>query len=1091
VQSRGELAWPLLSECATSAPTRPLREAFPPMMQTAPLPLTSGSAPSLSTQRGDPGSRENAVRVALLATLTVVFAADLLTPAGVAIWIFYIVPLVIGSFSRNPRLPMFVGLVVTVALLLGMAMSAKGLVPMWLVHTNRGFGIAVFWAVAVVTQRLVVARLVSEREELIQDMRVRLLGDLQGASTEGEIGTRLLRRCAEELGVLAGAFYVVEGGRVHREAGLGLAPELARAADLPLGEGMVGEAAVAGGLRIIHDVPADGLRITSPLGSARPAEILIAPARAGEHCHAVIELCAQRPFSDAERILFERSGESIAAAVRAAAHQRRVRELLDETQRQAEELQVQQEELRVQNEELEVQSRTLQESQSRLEQQQSALERAHGDLAERAAVVEEHRNRLLEAQGELVKRTEELERASGYKSEFLANMSHELRTPLNSSLILAKLLAENKHGNLTPDQVRSAETIHAAGSDLLTLINEILDLSRIEAGHVEVLVEDVPVADTVHTLSRFFRPVSEQKQVDFQVAVERDVPPTLPTDAVRQQQVLRNLLSNAFKFTSRGSVRLHVYVADDTHVAFAITDTGEGIPHDKLEVVFEAFRQADGTTQRRHGGTGLGLTISRKLARRLGGDVTVESKVGEGSTFTLLLPRTREPLERAERPRPSAPPPPPRIPLRPAPAPQPAPRAPEPAAPRAPALDDDRLGLGVGERWVLVVEDDLRFAEILRDLAREQHFKCVVASTAHEALATCREHTPSAVILDVHLPDGSGLWVLERIKAEPKTRHVPIHVVSGENYTQQALELGASGYVLKPVDRNRLVDTFRRLEERLDQSVRQVLIVEDNPLQRESLVALLSAENVDIVSAASGDEALALLRDRTFDCMVLDLSLADTSGFELLDAMALGESFSFPPVIVYTGREVTPSEELRLRRYASSIIIKGARSPERLLDEVTLFLHKVEAELPEGAQRMLRGARDRESALAGRRILLAEDDVRNVFALCSFLEPKGVSLRIARNGKEALAAIEESARDPEKSVELVLMDVMMPEMDGLTAMRELRKRPEFAKLPIIALTAKAMPDDRDKCLKAGASDYVSKPLDLDKLTSLIKVWLPK
>jgi CheY-like chemotaxis protein len=367
----------------------------------------------------------------------------------------------------------------------------------------------------------------------------------------------------------------------------------------------------------------------------------------------------------------------------------------------------------------------------------------------------------------------------------------------------------------------------------------------------------------------------------------------------------------------------------------------------------------------------------------------------------------------------------------------------------------------------------------------------VVASTAHEALATCREHTPSAVILDVHLPDGSGLWVLERIKAEPKTRHVPIHVVSGENYTQQALELGASGYVLKPVDRNRLVDTFRRLEERLDQSVRQVLIVEDNPLQRESLVALLSAENVDIVSAASGDEALALLRDRTFDCMVLDLSLADTSGFELLDAMALGESFSFPPVIVYTGREVTPSEELRLRRYASSIIIKGARSPERLLDEVTLFLHKVEAELPEGAQRMLRGARDRESALAGRRILLAEDDVRNVFALCSFLEPKGVSLRIARNGKEALAAIEESARDPEKSVELVLMDVMMPEMDGLTAMRELRKRPEFAKLPIIALTAKAMPDDRDKCLKAGASDYVSKPLDLDKLTSLIKVWLPK
>jgi CheY-like chemotaxis protein/two-component sensor histidine kinase len=621
----------------------------------------------------------------------------------------------------------------------------------------------------------------------------------------------------------------------------------------------------------------------------------------------------------------------------------------------------------------------------------------------------------------------------------------------------------------------------------------ILDLSRIEAGRLEIQPAPVELGRLVETLQQIFQPVASQKNLAFKTLIGPETPGTITTDPLRLQQILRNLLSNACKFTEAGKVSLYVSQAGPNRVSFTVRDTGVGIPLEKQEVIFEAFMQADGTTQRKYGGTGLGLTISRELARRLGGEISVESAPGQGSTFTLVLPTelARQPSrerfpEAGAAPRPKASPaaghraPSPERPARQPPA--------EPA--RKPSLDD-RERLEPGDRSILLIEDDEAFAGIVCDLAREMRFRCLVAASAGEGLNLAEQYNPSAIVLDIHLPDGSGLAVLERLKSHTATRHIPVHIISITDYTQQALEMGAIGYAIKPVMREQLVSAFRKLEQKLEQQVRRVLVVEDVAAQRESLAHLLRTGGVEVIPVGTGSEALSKLKEATFDCMVLDLSLPDMSGYDLLDKMASGEAFSFPPVIVYTGRTLTRDEEERLRRYASSIIIKGARSPERLLDEVTLFLHQVESRLPQEHQRMLRELRGREAALEGRTLLVVEDDVRNIFALSSALEPKGAKVRIARNGKEALQALDRAAHEPDAAVDLVLMDIMMPEMDGLTAMREIRKRPEWKKLPIIALTAKAMPDDRALCLQAGANDYIAKPLDVDKLVSLIKIWMPK
>jgi signal transduction histidine kinase/DNA-binding response OmpR family regulator/CHASE3 domain sensor protein len=920
-----------------------------------------------------------------------------------------------------------------------------------------------------------------ERQAWLQLGEMGLSNRMQGEQRLEQLGSNVLEFLAQYLDAQLGSIYIAERGSFRRFGGYALPATANPHETLRAGDGLLGQAAKNLLPMRVERVPEDYFAVESSLGRAKAAELLLAPATLNGRAHAVVELAFFRAVDPLEMELLTTVSESIAIAVRASKDRTQLEELLEETQRQAEELQAQQEELRVSNEELEEQGQVLREAQSRLENSQAELEQTNAQLEEQAQLLEKQKDELSRAQETLLERAADLERTNQYKSEFLANMSHELRTPLNSSLILAKLLADNKDGNLTTEQVKFAQTIESAGNDLLALINDILDLSRIESGKIELQIETLPLLPAVDDVLKTLRPIAAEKGLSLDLEVADSAPAQVSTDPHRLGQILKNLLSNAIKFTERGSVTLTVS-SNEGFLDLAVRDTGIGIATHHQQAIFEAFRQADGSTHRKYGGTGLGLSISRDLAHRLGGEIRVQSAPGEGSTFTLRLP-----IEfsgpRAETP------------------PAPAPAAPpgrEPSPPRPPSrpapksdIEDDRDALKADARVILVIEDDLAFAAVLRDLARELGFQCITTHTANDGLWAAEHYRVSAILLDMNLPDHSGMGVLDQLKSNPATRHIPVHVASVDDFSREALELGAVGYALKPVPREELVRAIRTLEQKFSQALRRVLVVEDDARQRESVRQLLSTNDVEIVDVATAAEALAALRASTFDCMVMDLSLPDLSGYELLERMGEQEDIAFPPVIVYTGRSLTRDEEHRLGRFSKSIIIKDARSPERLLDEVTLFLHQVETKLPPERQRMLKEVRKRDAALEGRRILVVEDDVRNVFALSSLLEPKGVKIEIARNGKEALTALAQSQTDPGKKIDLVLMDLMMPEMDGLTAMREIRKLPQWRKLPIIALTAKAMKDDQQQSLNAGANDYIAKPLDVEKLLSLIRVWMPK
>jgi CheY-like chemotaxis protein/CHASE3 domain sensor protein len=904
---------------------------------------------------------------------------------------------------------------------------------------------------------------------------------MQGDQPLERLGSNLLGYLAGFLQAQVGAIYIADGGHYRRFAGYALAPG-AEAAPLRPGDGLIGQAIKDNQTLRVCSVPEGYLSIVSATGAGTPNELLILPASIDGVVHAVIELGFFGATLPEARELLSRSSEPVAVAVRAAKDRRRLEELLQETQRQAVELQAGQEELRVSNEELEEQGRALRESQASLEAQQMDLEHANSQLEEQTQLLEHQKDALAKAHGFVTARSDELRRANEYKSEFLANMSHELRTPLNSTLILAKLLADNKEGNLTEQQVKFARTISSAGNDLLLLINDVLDLSKIEAGKIDLAPEKISVSGIVDNLLKTFQPTAEQARLEFSIKVEPGVPEFIETDPQRLGQILKNLLSNAFKFTQKGEVAVRVMLVQPGTLSFTVRDTGVGIAPHQQDVIFEAFRQADGSIHRKYGGTGLGLSISRDLAALLGGAITVQSEVGVGSVFSLSLPTQFKHAHQAPA----------------APAAKPAPDESEalpelrsaPDAARRASPEDDRDSITPGGRVILTVEDDAAFAMILRDLVREMGFQCICAGSAGEGLEAAARYQPSAILLDVHLPDHSGLGVLDQLKRNPKTRHIPVHMMSVADHRREAMGLGAIGYVMKPAQRQQLIDALHRVEAKFLQSMRHVLVVEDDPRQRESIRQLLSNGDVQITAVANAGDALEQLKTTTFDCMVVDFNLPDLSGYDLLEKMSQQEDVPFPPVIIYTGRALSRDEEQRLRRFSKSIIIKDARSPERLLDEVTLFIHQVESKLPPEHQQMLKTARNREAALEGRRVLVAEDDVRNVFALTSVLEPKGVSVVIARNGREALSALANGGRDG-VPIDLVLMDIMMPEMDGLTAMREIRKESRWKNLPIIALTAKAMADDQEKCLAAGANDYISKPLDVEKLLSLVRVWMPK
>ncbi|MFG5409305.1 response regulator [Piscinibacter sakaiensis] len=1003
------------------------------------MPLTENFVPP-AAEAATTGRRDRVMWAAILALQLAVLAWDAVTPLGKTEWVTHLLPPVLTLFQSRRSAPLWSGALAIACLGLGFEFSATGTIT----DPTQALLNRLVGAVCVAVLSVVIWVALSQREHLRRQLWLRhgesLLGQrLVAAETPETLGAACCETLCRWLGADLGVLYRRDGAQLVPCGGHGVEAETLTAW-LAVGEGLVGQ--------VCADGPA--------LGRSQPQHVVLMPLRAAGGTAGVIELgfAGSLPSPDRLEELAERIALKAGMALRGAIDARERQALLEETQRQAEELQAQQEELRVSNEELEEQGRVLRESQAELESQQSALEQSNAQLAVHARSLEQQKQALLVSQRDLAERGEALARANRTKSEFLANMSHELRTPLNSSLILSRLLMDNRDGTLSEEQVRFARTIHESNNDLLGLINEILDLAKIEAGHADLQPQTVRLAEVTARLRAVFEPLARQKGLGLTLALEDAAPATLETDPQRLQQVLRNLLANAIKFTARGEVTLVVRPgASAGGVRIDVADTGPGIPADKHEVIFEAFRQADGSTSRQFGGTGLGLSISRELVQRMGGRILLDSAPGRGSVFSVELPAQT-------------------------------PEGPTAPADARPAGDAD--GVAEGRRVLLAVEDDSRFAAVLRQLVEEMGFDCALAGSGEEALRLARELKPSGILLDVMLPDLSGLAVLERLKRDPATRHVPVHVVSSQERSQTALELGAVGHVVKPARREDLVAAIRRLEDKLDQPVRRVLVVEDDADLRDGLQRLLGGPTVEITTVGTVADALQALQRTTFDCMVTDLALPDASGFELLERMAADEARAFPPVIVYTGRALSRDEELRLRRHSRSIIVKGARSPERLLDEVTLFLHSVESQLPGEQQRLLGLARRRDAVLDGRTILLAEDDVRNVFALGSVFEPHGVRLEIARNGREALQKLQSVP-----AIDLVLMDVMMPEMDGLTAIRAIRERLGPAELPIIALTAKAMADDRQQCLEAGANDYLPKPIDVERLLSLCRVWMPK
>ncbi|MBW7475162.1 response regulator [Paenibacillus oenotherae] len=934
-----------------------------------------------------------------------------------------------------------------------------------------------------------------------------------------------IERLVPLVGASYAGLYVREGfgqdNRLKLQGSYALHDENLFEQSFAMGEGLVGQCARSREIIEITELPPSYVKVRSGIGEASPGMLLLLPVMYQDSQLAVIELAALEPFSATHRELLRELAENCGIILNNLFGRMRIETLLRESQALSEELQAQseelisqQEELRSSNERLEEQTSTLKKSEELLQSQQEELEQSNEELLQKTHLLEqqmkktEQKNEQIErTKAALEKQTVQLALSSKYKSEFLANMSHELRTPLNSLLILSQMLMDNKGGNMSGKQVEFATTIHSSGSDLLKLIDEILDLSKIGAGKMNLVTERVPLTELTNSLYNGFHPISQQKGLQFDTTIDEDVPAEMYTDSHRVKQVLKNLLSNAFKFTQSGSVHLHVRIEQPLEdnmapadkgrmLAFEVRDTGIGIPEDKQEMIFEAFQQVDGTTSRIYGGTGLGLAISRELSALLGGTLAVKSTEGSGSVFTLYLPEFHV-VESA---------------------------APIPvgvggrslaqnlsygledaaiqAAPSllagdaaelhadmrqaAQVVEDDRDRIEPEDQVVLIVEDDMHFARVLLDITRSRGFKGIVALQGDDGLAFARTYKPDAILLDIMLPVMDGWSVLHHLKHDADTRHIPVHVISVMEDVQQGLAMGAIAYLKKPATKERLDQLFMQIESFLNRDLKHLLVVEDDAVLRTSIVELVGHDDVAISAVSTGREAMSLLDTQHFDCMILDLGLPDINGFELLDSIRQNEKLRDLPIIIYTGRELDKKEELQLRKYAETIIIKDVKSPERLLDETTLFLHRVVAELPEEKRNVLRKLHSVEAIFEGKAILIVDDDIRNVFALSSALEGYNMNIHFAENGLEALDMLE---KHPD--IQLILMDMMMPEMDGYETMSRVRMMPAFERLPIIAITAKAMKEDRDKCIEAGASDYIAKPVNIDQLLSLMRVWLYK
>ncbi len=871
------------------------------------------------------------------------------------------------------------------------------------------------------------------------------------------------------------------------------------------GEGLVGQAALEKKVILFTDVPEDYVWIESSLGQSIPRTIIVIPLIHEEEVQGVIELGGDFAVDSRLLTFAEQVNSVIGVAINGTIANDRLKVLLEQTRKQSERLKSQQEELQKANQELEEQTETLRESEARLQLQQEELQTSNEEMEEKNQLLEEQKSvneeknrNLQEKQREIEEKARQLELATKYKSEFLSNMSHELRTPLNSILLLAKMLADNDEKNLSEDQIESAASIHRGGQTLLHLINDILDLSKIEAGRVELNISAIRPATIKADFEMEFNHLAKEKGLDFKTEIGDNLPDTIITDVYRLEQIIRNLLGNAFKFTEHGGVTLKITRPDSASeisrvdldpgntVRISVTDTGPGIPADKRDQIFEAFRQVDGSISRRHGGTGLGLSISRELADLLGGEITVESETDNGATFTLYIPQILTVVEGGSEPF--------EVPL-----PAPAKRIPKteettpetdaatpvrPESPTAMAPELEVKEINPSEKRMLIVEDDPEFSSILANFFRKSGYESIIAPTGEKGVKYAIEYQPTAIILDIGLPGIDGWTVLGELKNNSDTRHIPVHIMSAYDDSQEGLKKGAVGYLTKPVSIDGLRAALGKIEHVLDNDVKELLVVEDDRDLRNNILKLMSTRDIHATTAETGQQAMELLRANMFDCMILDLGLPDISGFTLLDEIERDTSIGRLPVIIYTGRDLTMEETDKLQKYSSSIVLKNARSMDRLLDETALFMHRVEQEMPESHRKIIQEIREKDSGISGKRVLLVDDDMRNAFALSKFLKSKGVEVSIADNGQKALGLLES-----EPVPDIVLMDIMMPVMDGFEAMKAIRSRPEFKDLPILALTAKAMDTDREECLRCGANDYLSKPIDTKKLLSMLRIWM--
>lgn len=920
--------------------------------------------------------------------------------------------------------------------------------------------------------------------------------ELQTAQTPADYAQALVSQIAPRIDAPIGVFFAwnEEEKQLHLQGSYGFQRRKHLGLQYGLGDGLIGQAALERKRISVQQVPDDFFGVHSALGEAQPRHLVAVPLLLKDRLLGVFEFGTFGHFNATQEAFIDSVLPTVALGLDNICRADETQLLLDHTRAQAEELQVsqlalqaQEEELRATNEELqgktvelEEQAQRLSASEEELRVQAEELQASNEELRQKTEVLNEQKDVLQVLQRETEFKAQELARASQYKTDFLANMSHELRTPLNSLLILSKELAENESGHLDVEEVEAAAVIHDSGSNLLRLINDILDLSKIEAGKMDVHREEVKIDAITREVTRHFRHMAMENRLEFAIDVAPSMPDALVTDRSKLQQVLNNLLGNAFKFTREGSVTLHMAMADsamltrigaaadDQHVALTVRDTGIGIPEERLDSIFEAFEQVDSSTSRHYGGSGLGLAIARRLAQLLGGQLVVDSEQGKGSSFSLVLPLLSAGLSSAVAATQAS------IEQRPAPTPGPARAA---TAQLIDWIPDDRHAIAAGETVILTVEDDPAFARILVDLIRRKGHRALAAADGESGLELARRYRPTGILLDVMLPGMDGWSVLQHLKHDPVTAAIPVHFISAVDEAARGVALGAVGYLTKPVDRKALVAAFDHLLDVAGKIVRKLLLVDDDPDSRLALTRLLQADNVEIDQVASGEEALERIATHSYDCIVLDLNLGGISGIEFLEKAAT--LVAVPPVVIYSGQDLSREDSLKLRQYTDSIVIKGQRSPERLLDEVSLFLHSI-------GSRGANATPADDNNLGGRQVLLVDDDMRNLFALSKSLRARGVNVSMAQDGYKALQQLEENP-----SIELVLMDIMMPGMDGYETTREIRKLPQWSNLPIIAVTAKAMHGDRDKCLDAGANDYLTKPVDLDKLLSMMRVWLQK